>query len=206
VRRASAPDHADLVPQLALFLLAARGEREGMAPALIVDRLDVSPRQILRAVEPHLDTPDAALREQLEDLLGAVGFDEIGALLDERRAPPSAGLARYMFERAPAEAVMLLEARAGRSGGAATAAGATVRVVEKARAALAGGSLGDDERARAAAALAELARHPDWWLRAYAAAALADGPALAADDGALRDRLANDPDLRVRAAGRSAGR
>jgi hypothetical protein len=70
IRRITAPDHSDLVPQLAIFLLSAQGEREGMAPAVIVDRLDVSRDEIVRAVTPHLGTSNEALRAQLENLLG----------------------------------------------------------------------------------------------------------------------------------------
>ena len=71
LRRLSAPDHSDLVPQLAIYLLSARGEREGMAPAIIVDRLDITHDEIVRAVTPHLATSNEALRAQLENLLGA---------------------------------------------------------------------------------------------------------------------------------------
>jgi hypothetical protein len=71
LRRLCAPDHSDLVPQLAIFLLSARGERAGMAPAIIVDRLDISHDEIVRAVTPHLATSNDALRAQLENLLGA---------------------------------------------------------------------------------------------------------------------------------------
>ena len=70
LRRLSAPDRSELVPQLALFLLSASGEREGMAPAIIVDRLEISRDEIVRGVTPHLSTSDPALRAQLENLLG----------------------------------------------------------------------------------------------------------------------------------------
>jgi hypothetical protein len=70
LQRLCTPDHSDLVPQLAIFLLSARGEREGMAPAIIVDRLDISHDEIVRAVTPHLATSNDALRAQLENLLG----------------------------------------------------------------------------------------------------------------------------------------
>ena len=71
LRAVSAPDHSDLVPQLAIYLLSARGEREGMAPAIIVDRLEITHDEIVRAVTPHLATSNEALRAQLENLLGA---------------------------------------------------------------------------------------------------------------------------------------
>lgn len=105
LRHRVAPDYSDLVPQLAVFLLSAEGEREGMAPALIVERLGISRGQILRGVEPHLDAADPALREQLENLLGAVDrapdgsidFSAIGALIVERGGAPPDPLVRYMF-------------------------------------------------------------------------------------------------------------
>ena len=71
VRARSAPDHSDLVPQLALFLQRAEGEREGMTAAVIVDRLDISRDEIERAIAPYRDVDDPALRAQLENLLGA---------------------------------------------------------------------------------------------------------------------------------------
>ena len=70
LRRSSAPDFSDLVPQLALFLLTADGEREGMTPAVIVSRLGVTHDQIEHAVAPHLGTASPALRAQLENLRG----------------------------------------------------------------------------------------------------------------------------------------
>ena len=200
LRASVAPDFSDLVPQLALFLLDADGERAGMTPALIVSRLGITRGQILRAVEPHLDTPDAKLRAQLENLLGAVELDDVRAFLVERGAtPPAAGLVRYLYERSPADAVVLLRepARAGAERPTA------VVQVEEARAALAAGGSTDDERARAASVLDALARDPDWRLRAYAAAVLRDADALALGDGAALERLAADREPRVRAVARA---
>ncbi|MEW6268855.1 MAG: hypothetical protein AB1689_06105 [Thermodesulfobacteriota bacterium] len=203
LRGASEPGFSDLVPQLALFLLEAKGERAGMTPALIVSRLGISQQQILRGVEPHLDTDDPALRAQLENLLGALELDELGALLAQRDAPATDGLVRYLYQRSPARAVeVLAQGEAGRGAGAAPSTG-TLAVVEQARAALAAGTASDQERARAADALEALARDPDWRLRAYAAAVAAEEPRLAADGGALVGRLASDPERRVRAVART---
>lgn len=58
------------MPQLALFLLAAQGERAGMTPAVIVQRLGISRVQIERAIAPYRDTASPALRAQLANLLG----------------------------------------------------------------------------------------------------------------------------------------
>jgi hypothetical protein len=200
--RRAVPEDTALVPQLALFLLTARGEREGMAPALIVSRLGVSRGAILRGVEPHLDTTDPALRAQLENLLGAVDqaadgsvdFGEIRALVAERGAPPSDALVRYMFRRAPAEAVAALATTGGDAGSAEGSA--AVASVEATRGAFASAS--EAERRRAASALEDLSRHTDWPLRAYAAAVLREQPSLAGDAGDLLERLTSDPDRRVR--------
>lgn len=70
LRKISSPDFSDLVPQLALFLLVADGEREGMTPAVIVQRLGISKTQLARAIAPHRGTSNPALRAQLENLLG----------------------------------------------------------------------------------------------------------------------------------------
>jgi hypothetical protein len=103
LRSRSAPDFSDLVPQLAIFLLDAKGEREGMAPAVIVSRLGISRAQIVRGVVPHLGTSNDRLRAQLENLLGAgeqgaggaVDFSEIRAYLAERPEAPSPVLVEY---------------------------------------------------------------------------------------------------------------
>ena len=70
LRALSAPDFSDLLPQLALFLLVADGEREGMTPAVIVQRLGITRAQVERAVAPHRGSSDPALRAEIEDLLG----------------------------------------------------------------------------------------------------------------------------------------
>lgn len=198
LRSASSPDFADLVPQLALFLLDADGERAGMTPALIVSRLGISRGQILRAVEPHLDTADPALRAQLENLLGAVELDDVRALLREQRTPPSPELVRYVFARAPADAVAVFGDPSG------DGARGRIATVEQTRAALAAGRAGESDRARAARALDELARDPAWPLRAYAAQILRTQPDLAAADGATLARLAGDAEPRVQSIARPA--
>lgn len=202
LRASASPDFADLVPQLALFLIDADGERAGMTPALIVSRLGITRGQILRAVAPHLDTPDAQLRAQLENLLGAVELEDVRVYLTERSAtPPSDGLVRYLYGRSPADAVTLLAPAAGP--GARTAAAGTgaslVADVETARAALAAGRASAEQTARAAATLDALSRDPDWRLRAYAAAVLRAAPRLSAGGAPALARLGDDPEPRVRA-------
>lgn len=198
-----ADDFSDLVPQLALFLLDAHDERAGMTPALIVSRLGVTRGQILRAVEPHLDTPDARLRAQLENLLGAVELADVRAFVVERGgAPPSDGLVRYLYARSPADAITAL-APVAEASAAERATPPQVAHVEGVRAALAAGRASDADTARAATALDALSRAPDWRLRAYAAAVLRATPALSgtADAATLR-RLEEDATPRVRAVAR----
>ena len=203
LRVSVAADFSDLVPQLALFLLDADGERAGMTPALIVSRLGITRGQILRALEPCLGTPDAKLRAQLENLLGAVELEDVRALVVERGgAPPSDGLVRYLYARSPADAVAVLAPVAGTDGGTARAVPDGVTAVEDARAALASGRATDAVTARAALALDALSRDPDWRLRAYAAAVLRDAPTLVGADGATLRRLAGDDEPRVRAVAR----
>ncbi|HEY8515925.1 MAG TPA: hypothetical protein VIS07_10475 [Candidatus Binatia bacterium] len=215
-----AADRTKLVPQLALFLLEAEGERAGMAPAVIVSRLGISDGEILRAVEPQLDAADPALRAQLENLLDAVALDEMRALLAERDAPTSVGLVRYLYRRAPREAVDVVRARdaslattsSARNGDANDAHDdgaqddAMLAVVEEARRALAAGTLDDATRAQASNALETLSRARDWRLRAYAAAIVAEQPQLTDDAAELRSRLAADHDARVRAVVGDAAR
>lgn len=203
LRAGVAPDFSDLVPQLALFLLDARDERAGMTPALIVDRLGITRGQILRAVEPHLDAPDAKLRAQLENLLGAVELADVRVLVVERGgAPPSDGLVRHLYERSPVEAIAVLApvAAANAAGGRTTSP--QVTLIEAARVALASGRASDVHTARAAAALDVLSRDPDWRLRAYAAAVLRATPALRQPDGNALRRLEDDVQSPVRAVAR----
>ena len=210
LRGRAAPDFSDLVPQLAIFLLDAKGEREGMAPAVIVSRLGISRAQIVGGIAPHLETSNVALRAQLENLLGAVDhgtgdavdFSEYRAFLAERRSAPPAGLIEYMFARSPADAAATLAAIHGGNGTARSATPAPVTLVESARATLAKtGRVGEGTRAQVANALDALSRHPDWWMRCYAAAAIGGDRRLAEIAGeASLDRLANDPDERVRRA------
>lgn len=209
LRRLSAPDFSDLVPQLAIFLLSASGDREGMAPAVIAQRLGITRQQILRGVEPHLGVSDPALRPQLENLLGevdrgpggGVDFSEYRIFLGEKDHAPSSALVRYLFKRSPNDAVTVL-AGVEKSGGAAGGAvPAEVSIVEARRSELAAtGRLSEEARADATVALEALAQSPDWWLRCYAAAIARAEPRLAgASAASTRERLARDPDARVRA-------
>lgn len=203
LRAVVAPDFSDLVPQLAVFLLDARDERAGMTPALIVDRLGVTRGQILRAVEPYLDTPDARLRAQLENLLGAVELADVRALVVERGgAPPSDGLVRHLYERSPVEAIAVLAPAAAANEPERRTTSPAVTLVEAARVALASGRASDADTARAAAALDALSRDPDWRLRAYAAAVLRSTPALREPDGSALGRLEDDALSPVRAVAR----
>jgi hypothetical protein len=204
LRAVTAPDYSGLVPQLALFLLDARDERAGMTPALIVSRLGVTRGQILRAVEPYLDAPDAKLRAQLDNLLGAVELADVRAFVVERGgAPPSDGLVRHLYARSPVEAIGVLAPVAAANEPEPRATSPDVTLVETTRATLAAGRASNADVTRAAAALDALSRDPDWRLRAYAAAVLRATPALSRDpdDGALR-RLEDDAQRSVRAVAR----
>lgn len=198
LRAVVADDFSDLVPQLALFLIDARDERAGMTPALIVSRLGVTRGQILRAVEPYLDTPDARLRAQLENLLGEVELDDVRAFVAASGPDaPSPALVRYLYARSPVDALRVL--------GAASVTGplpAPVIVVEELRGALAAGRASEADRARAAGALATLSRDSDWRLRAYVAAVLGAEPGLIRAAELADPHLETDAEPRVRAVAR----
>jgi hypothetical protein len=179
-------DFRDLVPQLLYFSMHAADVREGMAAAVIIDRLRITKEQQLRAVAPYLNTRDLALQRELRNLFSNIDgasasqppdFTLFAPLLRQRADDPPVALIAYMMETAPDRALAAL-------------ADAYITDPGARRALLAG--------PRSSADLERLAQHHAWWVRLYVAERVAQDPTL--QTPALMQRLRDDPHPSVRAA------
>ncbi|MGH7786402.1 MAG: hypothetical protein ACRERC_06015 [Candidatus Binatia bacterium] len=179
-------DFRDLVPQLLYFSMRATDVRDGMAAAVVVDRLGITPQQQLRAAAPYLNTRDAALQRELRNLFGSIDgasasraadFTPFAPLLRERVDDPPVVLIAYMMDTAPDQALAMLAAT-------------YIRDPDARRAVLSG--------PRTAADLEHLAEHDAWWVRLYVAERVAQDPRL--QTPALMQRLRDDSHPSVRAA------
>jgi hypothetical protein len=182
-------DFSVLVPQLLYFSMRATDVRAGMAAAVVVERLHITPAQQLQAVVPYLSTPDPALQRELRNL-----FDQIdgGSAAEPPNISAFAPLLRggteplvliaYLLETAPDQALPLL-------------ADAYVADAEARRQLLAD--------ARDDAALTRLARDKAWWVRLYVVERVRQTPRL--QTPALMQTLRDDPHPAVRAAANRPG-
>lgn len=183
-------DFRDLVPQLLYFSMRATDVREGMAAAVIADRLHITKEQQLQAVVPYLNTSDAALQRELRNIFGDIDgasasqppdFTPFTSLLRNAGNPPVV-LVAYMMETAPDRALAAL-------------ANAYIADPDARRALLTG--------PRASADLERLAQHDAWWVRLYVAERIAQDPKLRTP--ALMQRLRDDPHPLVRAVATRRG-
>lgn len=181
-------DFVELVPQLLYFSMRGTDVREGMAAAVIIDRLQVSKDQQLGAIAPYLDTSDARLQRELRNLLSNLDgasasqppdFTAFAPLLREHANGPPLVLATHMLETAPDRALAML---------------AEVYIADP----TARHALLAEDGARSSAALERLAEHDAWWVRLYVAERVKQDPTL--QTPALIQRLRDDPHPAVRAA------
>jgi hypothetical protein len=177
-------DFSALVPQLLYFSMRATDVRAGMAAAVVVERLRITPAQQLQAVVPYLSTPDPALQRELRNLFDQIdggsaaeppNFSAFAPLL--RGGAEPVVLITYLLETAPDQALPLL-------------ADAYVADAETRRQLLAD--------ARDDAALIRRARDKAWWVRLYVVARVRQTPRL--QTPALMQTLRDDPHPAVRAA------
>jgi len=201
-----APSRVDLLMEIAIFLRDASGTEEAMSAALVLDQLGFTAAEKIAAVVPRLDTPDAALRRVLYDLLGTVdraagGEPEFTAYLALLGGDsPAPGLVRYLYETSPGAAVEAM--RRAHPGAVAADEDRDVGAVEAMlQREVRGETLPATALREPAASLERLSRSKVWWLRLYAAAALHAEPALATPD--VKARLEHDEHALVRAAGRN---
>jgi hypothetical protein len=180
----SGPEYRDLVPQLVLYSLEQRDARHAMVPAVLRERLAITDAQLVAALLPYLSTPDDRQRKQMYDWLTAVDgvegskgeshdFSLYQSIIASRRADPPLGLVRYMYETdSPRAATVLAEVYLEPEQREKLLAAR--RPVDDARAThRAGRPLDAGQTVVAREALKTLSRDPNWWVRLYAAAVLA---------------------------------
>jgi hypothetical protein len=196
-------NYRELIPQLVVYLLQQRDTRAASVPGAIRARLGISDIQLVEGLLPYLETSDSGQRAQLENWLGGIDsshgesrdFSVYRRVIAARREDPPLGLVRYMYDAAADAAVATLAevyATPERRRALFDARGP----VEQALVAHRSAQLDAAQIAAARAALATLSRNPAWWVRLYAAAALAQMPELRTP--ALLEPLRADPHRLVR--------
>jgi hypothetical protein len=175
-------DYEKLVPQLVYFMMHQSDSHGAMLPAVIADRMHISDVQMASGLVPYLDTSDEKLRAELDNLLGGIDDKELAARRDftayaeilkrSRNAPPLA-LVRYMYRVDADAAFDTLAGVDEPTVDERTPLFAARDRIAALRAHRAAGAVVEAAEIRAAqVAVAELARHPRWWARLYAAGAL----------------------------------
>jgi hypothetical protein len=174
-----------LVPQLVLYSSQQTDTRAAMAPGVIRERLGISHRELVEALLPLLSTKEPRVRVQLDNWLAGVDgggdgwrdFTTFGIVLASRADDPPLGLVRYMYDADPdAAAATLAEiyVQPTQRQTLADARDPVARALAQQRA----GRIDPAQIAAARTSLAALSRHPEWWMRVYAAAALTRMPEL----------------------------
>ena len=197
------PGYRILVPQLVAFTRQPRDARAALAPGVIRERLGITDAQLLDGLLPMLDAPDGQQRAQLYNWLGGIDarsgeprdFGLYRSVIAARRNAPPLGLVRYMYDSDAETAVAILDEVYAEPAQRRALVDAR-RAVSQARAGPRAGLPDAAQIATARAALQTLARHPEWWVRAYAAAALVQIPPLRTPE--LLQPLQADPHPLVR--------
>ena len=190
LRANAGPAHARLVPQVFLFLEAARETREAMLAGFVMAELAVPPADAVAALVPMLATDDAGRRAALGRVLSEYEDPSLDRGSDFSvyrpflEAEPPPGLVRHLYEADPDAALLALTR-------------AQVREQAELRALLlAGHELADlrwrllhgflpradlpGAAAGRAASLELLAHHPRWWARCAALQLAREEPGLRA--------------------------
>jgi hypothetical protein len=198
-------DRSALLLQMALYLEKADGTERSMAGAIILSRLEFTPKETIDVVVPRLEDAGPALRRVLAGMLESVDRLDGGeadlrvydAWLAEHGSRPPAAFVAYLYDTSPDEAVHLMQRVYGRG---AAPQPESARALDELKKTTTGRdvsrALTKDESARAAAALTTLSADPAWWVRRYAATVLRDDAALGPP--ALAERLKADQDPLVR--------
>jgi hypothetical protein len=198
------PGYRDLVPQLVVFTRQPRDARAALAPGVIRERLGITDAQLLDGLLPMLEAPDGQQRAQLYNWLGGIDarsgeprdFSLYRRVIAARRDAPPLGLVRYMYD-SDAETAVAVLAEVYAEPAQRRALVEARRPVNQAWAGPRAGRPPDAAQIAAArAALQTLARYPEWWVRAYAAAALVQMPPLRTPE--LLQPLQADPHPLVR--------
>ena len=205
LQRLGERDRTALLLQMALYLEGAEGTDRGMAGPIVLRRIGFTPKETIEAVGPSLEDAAPALRRVLAGMLatvdrrdgGEADFRVYDAWLAGRGGRPPAAFVAYLYDVSPDEAILLMQRVYGR---AAPPPPGSMRSRDELKSIVTSRDvsrpLKEEERARAAAALATLSADPAWWVRRYAATVLRDDAALGTS--AILERLKEDPDLLVR--------
>ena len=210
------PSYGKLVRQLVTFSCRADNVRDGMACGVLVRRLGIPDRAVIEAVIPLLQGEDAALAKSSRNILA--GFEHRSAgrrpdfsvyreiIADGRRAGqnPPMGLIRYMYQAEPGEAMLtLMRSYQLREPEVIKTIVWAEHVVSDVLWKQRNGFLGQDEIEPAAAVeLANLSRHPEGWVRLYAAETMRQHWAFRRPQ--LMVQLSNDDHILVRSAASTA--
>jgi hypothetical protein len=197
------PDREAMLQQLALFLAASTSTEESMTGAAVLHDFDFTTDEKLRAVVPHLDVADPALRKVLEEILSTVdrpdgGEPDFGAYEEYLRSTPGQrpdGLILYMYRVAPVAAVESMH-RIPRGVTGPAAMGEILELQEMVAKHPGVIAWSPEDRDAARQALDRLSRDSSPWVRLYVKATLEREPELATP--ALQERLAADPEPLVR--------
>jgi len=192
-------DRERLLIQVAWFLSRAEGTEQTMGGAVLIDALDFTDAEKIRAIAPRLETENTELRKVLEDLLSTVDRPDGGQpdfapyrrVLGEWGNDPPQGLIRYMYDVSPDEAFLSLLLVYLEDGPERRSLALTQQALNTT-------SQGGSSAVKPFGALVE---HEIWWVRLFAARVLVDRPELGTLDALVL--LQEDPHPLVRdAAGR----
>jgi len=215
--RSSLPDHiarlerlaggrSALLAELAIYVTRATDDRASTTASILIDHLNFTSTEKIDAVLPNLDGARGALLELFDGLLASVdrphgGRPDFGHYEPALRrvSEPPVGLVRYMYGASPDEALSTLV-------GIYISAAAERQSIAQARSAVEAAlalegqheEVEDPRVAEAVARLETLSLNPAWWVRLYAAQAVARKPALATPE--VRASLSADSDPTVRDA------
>lgn len=188
LRANAGPAHARLVPQVFLFLEAARGTREAMLAGFVLAELAVPPADSVAALVPMLESDDPERRTGLAGVLTEYEKPSIdrGSDFSSYRpyleAEPPPGLVRHLYEADPDAALLTLIRAQVRETAELRALLWAWHELADLRWKLLYGFVERGALPAAASAVAPsletLARHPRWWARCAAAQLAREEPAL----------------------------
>ena len=201
-----AEERSVLLAELALYVSRAQDERASTTASILIDHLNFTAAEKIDAALPNLDRARGKLLEIFEGLLASVDrprggrpdFSHYEPALRRVTEPPT-GLVRYMYGASPDEALSTLV-------GIFVPAAAERQSIDLARLAVEAVLPGEDHDeaivgpalADAQARLETLAANPAWWVRLYAARAIARRSALGTPE--ITGRLREDSSPTVRDA------
>ncbi len=204
-------NYSKLVPNLVYYLSRGKDVQEGMAPGIIIQFLGISEGQILSALLPYVGAEDELFRINLERLIVEMepGFREqhgfkyiyLRGYADQGELPPRNAV-EFLYRKGPGAALLTMT-KAYYSGPETDRTRAirwaeySVRHVLALKRFNKKGKLTEASR-DAVAALDELSKDNEWWVRLYVAEILSQHSEFRTQE--MVDRLQGDKDELVRQA------